>query len=569
MVKHMLFKCAVSYLVIVLSTVALIAGCGSRSDIPPSSAAVQPQPTPTVAAFLGRDSATSVDMHAQPTPTVAAFLGRDSATNVHIYVAATQDVHPISQLIYGLSGTPDEVRREVRPTLDSWGGNPSTRYNWRLGNAWNSARDWRYRNGDYGYAGTSASDDFVADALASGAEVRLALPMLGWVAKDNDNRSCSFPQPDGECGDASQATCDRPGLIADPTRTSVRSDVGSIVAWVRHLRDERRFNIRFFAMDNEPELWGSTHYDVHPTCTTYQEIRDKYLAYASGVRAIAPDAELLGPVTCCWYFYWNSAAGAADKARHGNQDFIPWFLQEIRKHDEQTGVRTLDVLDIHYYPEGLYNDKVDSETAAHRLRSTRSLWDRTYSDESWINQPIDLIPRMKTLIDRYYPGLKLGISEWNWGADRTMNGALAIADVLGIFGREGLYFADYWRSPRFGSPGMYAFKMYTNYDDQASRFGDTSIQATSSDASQVSVYAARDSRTGRLTLMLLNKEPQHDLDVKLELNGFVPAKTATLYRYSAATPNGIAHESFSLVTGSALTLPAYSITLLVLEAQHL
>ena len=33
-------------------------------------------------------------------------------------------------------------------------------------------------------------------------------------------------------------------------------------------------------MDNEPELWGHTHYDVHPACPTYEEILDRYLTYA-------------------------------------------------------------------------------------------------------------------------------------------------------------------------------------------------------------------------------------------------------------------------------------------------
>src|SRR5262245_5948034 len=496
-----------------------------------------------------------------------AALAPPASARVQISVDITQDVHPISPLIYGFSGAPHEVRRAVRPTLASWGGNPSTRYNWRLANAWNTARDWRYMNGDYGYKGVSASDDFVAGALASGLDVRIALPTLGWVAKDNDNHSCSFPQPDGECGDAGQASCDHPGPVADPTRTSVRSDVDSIVAWVRHLREDRHFKIRFFAMDNEPEIWGVTHYDVHPGCTTYQEIRDTYLAYASAVRAAAPDAELLGPVTCCWHFYWNSAAGKLDKLKHGNQDFLPWFLQQIHDHDQQTDMRTLDVLDIHYYPVGLFNDQVDAETAAHRLRSTRSLWDATYTDESWINQPIFLIPRMKALIDQHYPGLKLGISEWNWGADKTMNGALAIADVLGIYGREGLYLANYWRSPEFASPGMYAFKIYTNYDDQGGRFGDQSIRATSSDADWVTAYAARNSKTGRLSLMLLNKAPQQDREVTLSFDGFAPGKTAALYRYSAAMPNAIVREPFAPDANASLKLPAYSITLLVFEAR--
>ncbi|MCJ7701080.1 MAG: hypothetical protein MUO62_05820 [Anaerolineales bacterium] len=75
-------------------------------------------------------------------------------------------------------------------------------------------------------------------------------------------------------------------------------------------------------------------------------------------------------------------------------------------------------------------------STAHRLRSTRSLWDLDYIDESWINQPVALIPTMKKWIAENYPGTRLGISEWNWGADETMKGALAIADVLGIYGKE-------------------------------------------------------------------------------------------------------------------------------------
>jgi len=319
-------------------------------------------------------------------------------------------------------------------------------------------------------------------------------------------------------------------------------------------------------MDNEPDIWGATHYDVHPSCTTYDEIRDKYVEYASAVRAVAPQAELLGPVSCCWYFYWNSAAGAADKAAHNGQDFLPWFLDEVRRHDQQGGVRTLDVLDIHYYPEGLYNDDIDPATAAHRLRSTRSLWDKTYVDESWIGEPVNLISRMKQLLVEHYPGTKLGISEWNWGADKTINGALAIADVLGVFGREDVYLANYWRYPALGSPGFYAFKLFMNYDDHGGRFGDTSVQALSSAPDQVVAYASLNSANDRLTLMLVNKDPNNEMAVNLDIKNFSHNSAATLYRYSAADLGGIVSAPLVLDQQGAMTLPAYSISLLVIEA---
>lgn len=544
---------------------ALLSACGGTPPATISNLA----PTPTVHP-LSQPIATpaTVIRPEPPTRVPATFLPLSAQPNgphITVEVDATRDVHPISPLIYGMSGAPDEVRAAVRPTLQSWGGNPSTRYNWRLGNAWNAGRDWFYRNGDYGYQGESASDDFVAAALASGEAVRLAVPTLGWVAKNNDSATCSFPLPNGECGDAGGASCENPGTVADPTQANVRSTVDDVAAWVRHLVEEQGFEIRFFAMDNEPELWGVSHYDVHPNCTTYQEILDTYLEYATAVRAIAPEAELMGPTTCCWYFYWNSAAGEADKQRHGGADFLPWFLQQVRAHDQRTGTRTLDVLDIHFYPEGLYNDQADPETAAHRLRSTRSLWDRGYSDESWIGEPIYLIPRMQEQIDTYYPDLKLGISEWNWGADTTMNGALAIADVLGIYGREDVYMAAYWRAPPAGSPGMYAFKMYTNYDDHGGRFGETSVYAASDQPDVVSTYAGVDPASGRLSVMLINKDPQQAHAVALRASNIGPRGAGTLYRYSEAAPTQITNAPWPPGPESELTLPPYSITLLVLE----
>ena len=490
-----------------------------------------------------------------------------AAQGTVIRVDAARDVHPISPLIYGFNGAPKGLQQALGARLNRWGGNPSTRYNWKLGNAWNAGRDYFYRNGDYGYTGRSASDDFVEETLSAGAAALVTLPTLGWVAKNSDANTCSFPTPDGQCGDAEKASCEKPGAIADPKRANVPSDVSSVVSWVKHLLIEKNYDVHFFAMDNEPDIWGATHYDVHPKCTTYEEIRDKYIEYAGAVRAVAPRAELLGPVSCCWYFYWNSAAGALDKANHGGQDFLPWFLDEVRKHDQQADARTLDVLDIHYYPEGLYNQNVDRATAAHRLRSTRSLWDKTYVDESWIGEPVNLISRMKQLLAEHYPGTKLGISEWNWGADKTINGALAIADVLGIFGREDVYLAGYWRYPELGSPGFYAFKMFMNYDDRGGRFGDTSVQAISDAPDQISAYAGMNSTNDRLTLMLVNKNPDNDMTATLDIKNFNPKGTATLYWYSPARPDGIVSAPLALDQLGVVMLPAYSISLLVIEAQ--
>jgi hypothetical protein len=180
--------------------------------------------------------------------------------------------------------------------------------------------------------------------------------------------------------------------------------------------------------------------------------------------------------------------------------------------------------------------------------------------------PVDLIPRLKQLVDRWYPGTKVGLSEWSWGAEESMNGALAIADVLGIFGREQLYFAAYWREPPAGSFGYYAFKLYTNYDNQGSRFGDQSVWAQSDNVDTVGSYAALDSRTGLLYVMLVHKDPQASLPVALNLAGFKPQPGAQEFQLAQASGAHIIQSQLQLDPDQpALILPPYSVTLLILS----
>ena len=478
-------------------------------------------------------------------------------TTLALSVDAGRDRRPISPYIYGLAGTDgDAYGRTVRPTLLRWGGNPSSRFNWRIGHAWNSARDYLYLNGDYGVHSGSASDQAVVGNAKAGIATWLTIPTLGWVAKDTS--SFSFPGPDGKATDGGGASCSKPGATADPTRTSIRVGPSFMQDWVRHLQQDLHQRVQFFSMDNEPDIWGTTHYDVHPTCTGYDEILREFTSYASAIKDVAPASQVTGPASCCWYYYWHSMQGDADRARHGNQDLLPWFLQQVRAYDARHQRRTLDVLDVHYYPEGVYNDNVDAATAAWRLQETRSLWDATYTDHSWIGQPVRLIPRLAALIARDYPGTRLGIGEWNFGADGSLNGGLAIADVLGIFGQQGLAMAAYWRYPAAGSPGAAAFQLYRNYDGQGASFGETSVRAASSNRDRVAVYGSLRARDGHLVLVVVNKMPNTEAVASLHIAGFAAASTHA-YRYDG---QHAAIADLGRQRTDNLRLPPYSMTVL-------
>ena len=482
-------------------------------------------------------------------------------TALTVVVDDRSTIRPINPLIMGMSGDVDAAYiRDVGVTLNSWGGNPSTRYNYRIGHAWNNGSDWEYRNTNYGQSG-DVSSKFVKDSLAAGAQVRVAVPTLGWIAKNDSNDSCSFPQTGGGCGGSHGSSCQKPGAVADPTTANVPSTVEAVRDWVGQMVKVQKLTVKFIAMDNEPELWGITHYDVHPSCSTYEEILERYLTYATALREVVPTAKFMGPVMCCWYSFWNTAPGPKTGPK---EDFLAWFLERVHTHDSTVGRRTLDLLDVHYYPQSdVFNDKVDSSTAARRLRSTRSLYDPGYTDESWISTNIRLIPRLRQTIAASYPGTGLAISEWNFGADASMNGALAIADVLGIYGREGVDAAAYWRSPKRFSPGYFAFKMHGNYDGKGSRFMGTAIAMVNPDADRVATFGAVDPITGVLRVMLINKQPNTATRVKLSMRNFRGRPSVAQFQYSMANPTAIATSALtasSLATG--VMVPPSSITVL-------
>ena len=126
--------------------------------------------------------------------------------------------------------------------------------------------------------------------------------------------------------------------------------------------------------------------------------------------------------------------------------------------------------DIHYYFAADVSG-TDAATQALKLRMTRSLWDPSYVDESYIGTSVPaqwqepnpnavwLIPRMHALIAENYPGTKLSISEWE-APDNDVTGGLVTADALGIFGVFGLDAATYWATPDEKGPVGLAYWLF-------------------------------------------------------------------------------------------------------------
>ena len=492
--------------------------------------------------------------------------------------------HPISPLIYGIGGG-GALPLTLGATARRWGGNPTSRYNWEL-NTWSLAKDWYFRNTG-GEPGASY-DQFLVDNQAHGVKTAFTLPMLDWVAKDSTSysfpvsvfgpqQSTGWDVPDSGNGVRPD---DSPLTPGTPMRTSVASTPDSIERWVRQIHENDRTRGRTvdsYILDNEPMLWSSTHRDVHPEPTTYDELLEKTIAYGSAVRRADPEARIAGPAEWGWLAYHYSAKDVAagvwlrpDRRQHGGEPLIPWYLRKVREYEQLTGTRILDILDVHFYPVGNgigigTGGETDPATVARRIRSTRSLWDSTYTDESWINERMRVLPLLREWIAANHPGLAISIGEWNFGADSHMSGGLATAEALGRFGLEGVTSAYYWTSPADRSPAFWAFRAFRNFDEKGGRFLDWSVPVKG-EAILASLFASRDAASGRVVAVLLNLSPASPLSVRVEGTGCGTATTARAFTYTGGE-NGFADLAVSLTPDAiAATVAPYSITVLELNA---
>src|SRR4029077_14440106 len=93
--------------------------------------------------------------------------------------------------------------------------------------------------------------------------------------------------------------------------------------------------------------------------------------------------------------------------------------------------------------------------------------------------------------------------------------ATAQADVLSIFGREGVDLATRWTTPETSMPAYKAILMYRNYDGLRSTFGETSVSASAPNPDEVAAFAAIRSADRKLTVMLVNKTATAPVTVTL------------------------------------------------------
>lgn len=592
----------------------------------------------TILAMIAGVAAGLAAAQTQPGPTLAV----DARAGRH---PISPDIYGINfYLDLGAADEPNHAAYvaaapEMRATLRRWGGSSTSEYHWRydVSNVdvfwfWEILPDFsmdasKLPEGSY-------FNQFADQARATGGKILSSVPMLDWLPKARE-RLCSYPlavywpqckvdpDPSMACGDGIvyDTACGDPTVVDDkgppypryvhndPSLAYAPSNESFQAEWVRYLVSRygkaNQGGVAVWNLDNEPIWWDGDHRDIHPDPYSYDELLERSMRYAQAIKQVDPTALVAGPVgdfVSIWLSKKDIVAGwsqgdfwsnPVDRNAHDGVALLPWYLQQFRDYEQQHGTRLLDYVDLHVYPANVAMTPAgDSATQALRLRSTREFWDSNYVvsgdyfirdvDRNGVPVAPQYIRRLKAIIAANYPDTKLAFTEYNWGALDDINGALAQADLLGIFGREGVDMAALWapgavpmpqvfspttaRGLRPTDPGAFAFRIYRNYDGIGGAFGETGVSAGTANADQLSIFAAQRS-DGALTILLLNKSTA-DLSSTVDTYNFDAASAAQVWRYSRANLNAIVRQPDAAVTNGSIadTFPAYSMTLFVVPA---
>ncbi len=539
----------------------------------------------------------------------------NAASPPTLAVDANAARHPISPYIYGINWYADTgLGTAMHLPLRRWGGDNTTTYNWQL-DATNASADWYFENGAQsdGVSNTPSGQNsfhiFHETNLKDGTLSLGTIPLMDWTPRSTTG--CSFsvakygPQfetdpynPD--CGDGFLSDGQTPLVTVkptDPNDTYQPVDETFAQDWMRSLIAtygiSTQGGVAMWSLDNEPEWWYGTHLDIYQTPATFDDMTARTLKWAQAVKAVDPAALVTGPVQAGWsgmlysradmasgwdtypYQYWDNPT---DQKAHGGMYWIPYYLTQMQQFEQQNGYRLLDVLDLHGYinPGNLTDTPGDQAIETLRMTSTRALWDPNYivpdtsfQDNTGNQIAPQLIPRMHQWVNQYYPGTQLAITEYMWHNLESITGAITQADILGIFGREALDYGTLWAPPQLTDPGLFAFKIFLNYDGNGNQFGETSISATTSDPDTLSIFAAQRSDTA-LTILVLNKT-WGDIADSVSLANFTPAGMAQVWQYGQTNLAGIIRQPTDVTIANnaiSATFPALSMTLFVVPASQ-
>jgi len=502
---------------------------------------------------------------------------------------------PISPYIYGINFYSGITGAPPLLTFDRAGGNRWTAYNWET-NASNAGSDYRYNNDNYLSSSTVPAEAvraFIAGDQSKGVASLVTFQLEGLVSADESGPVSVVNPPDLT---RFKTVVDKKSTVSNVPFTSTPPTTDANVymdefVWALDQKflgmgifDTSPTHPTFISLDNEPELWNSTHLEVEgSTAVTSDSYISKTINLAKALKDQFPNVVIFGPVHYGFQGIYNWQ-GELSATPSGTNWFPDKYLQALKTASTTYGKPLVDVYDFHWYVEeydssgtrilDLTSATLSDAQVQLIVQSPRALWDPTFTDTGnsnpWIYQelgstPINLLGRLETKINVENPGMKISITEYENGGWNHIAGTIAQADNLGIFGIQGLFAASFWPPNGTYSYALAGFRAYRGFDGANASFGDTSLEASSSDVQNVVVYASTDSTTpGRTVFVAINRSTSAQVTA---INGATLSGTAHLYQITAASAQGqnpVAPVAIGTMAASGssltITLPALSVT---------
>ncbi len=309
--------------------------------------------------------------------------------------------------------------------------------------------------------------------------------------------------------------------------------------------------IRYWNMDNEIEIWYSTHDDVMPTQLSAEAFMQLYFAVAKKARALFPGIKLSGPVSPNEWQWYNWSTGLVTGTDGKQYPWLQYFIKRIAEEEQRTGVRLLDVIDLHFYPS--------STSPSDLVQYHRVFFDSTYAwpeangvkvvNGGWDNsiQIEDVFGRAQNWLNQYMGagnGVSFAISESGLQIQGDPN-TLAVwyASTMGEFMKHNVEYFSPWS----WNTGMWeTLHLYSRYNKT------NSIQAVSSDELNVSAYATADNNNDSMTVVLVNRSLNQSRTATLNFANFTLAsqgvKALTLSNLPAGTGTFVSNTNNALKT---------------------
>ena len=460
-------------------------------------------------------------------------------------------------------------------------GNNATRYNWRK--KLTVHPDW--------YNNVYAHDwDITAKTIQDklpGANAMYAFQLSGYAASSADYNfnDWDFHQTNGSWA---KSTLDLAGggVASADGQTALKTGdyslyneewpADSTVAILNHWKDDVKLDMKrfeYWSMDNEMEIWSGTHSDL-PLTVTQQFLVERYLDVAKKAKKAWKDIKPMGHVAANEW-QWCGVDSDPNAAEERNYCWLEYFIKKVAEAQKASGVKLLDVLDIHWYPtEKTYEDRINWHRVffdttyvypgANGIKKVNGGWDNSIVKEF-------IFKRLNDWMNAYFGknhGIGLGLTETDLTTDDAMLTALIYASFLGTFMDNGVELFTPWS---WGDGMDEVAHLFIRYGHEFR------VASPSSNDSLVSAYSSVTESQDSMTIILVNRSEKMSQTVNLSVENFeaLPqAQTLTLSDLSGET--FVSHTENALRHGTAvasdakfsLELPAKSITALLLIHQN-